>query len=110
MERPVHRGRVQAVGPVNRRQHQGAILDGAGDWADLVHAPRQRHAAGPRTRLRNTDHADTPPKNEPEYGAGPVGCPVFGFEHAHRMIRHRRKMRHQKPAAENIRESEHDDE
>ena len=40
-------GAVEAVGPVNGVQHQGAVLDTAADGADLVHGPTQGHGAVP---------------------------------------------------------------
>src|SRR5262245_59763420 len=46
-EGAVDGGGVLGVGAVDGAEHQGAVLDGAGEGADLVHRPGQRHAAGP---------------------------------------------------------------
>src|SRR6185436_14206042 len=43
-EGAIHRRRIEAVEAVNSTEDQCTVFDRTSDRADLVHAPRQRHA------------------------------------------------------------------
>src|SRR5439155_12887038 len=59
-KRALDGARIETIGPVNGSENQGAILDGAGDGADFIHAPREGHAAvaaDPAERRSHTGRA-----------------------------------------------------